>query len=134
MSPGASIRQSIDTVRSVVRFGPVETEYRDAAGNVLALSDTITLDTAAPAGTMALNAGASYTTTRNVSIDSAVTGATEMRKRNLGGGGNWGSWTEYADATAHQVSNHQRTRCARWRGCTASSTPAVGARPDGSQL
>ena len=72
---------------------------------MLALSDTITLDTVAPSGTMALNADAAYTTSRDVTVDSAVTGAVEMRKRNIGGAGNWGTWTAYGSSVAHQVSS-----------------------------
>ena len=46
--------------------------------------DTITLDTAAPSGTIAINGGAAYATSPNVTLNSDVTGATEMRFSNDG--------------------------------------------------
>ena len=54
------------------------------AGNILLLSDAITLLTAGPQGTMTINADAAYTSATDVTIDSAVTGATEMRFSNDG--------------------------------------------------
>jgi uncharacterized membrane protein YhfC len=45
-------------------------------------------------GTMRLNSGAAYANTTSVTIDSAVTGATQMRFRDSGG--TWSSWESYA--------------------------------------
>ena len=45
-------------------------------------------------GTMRLNNGAAYANTTSVTIDSAVTGATQMHFRDSGG--TWSSWESYA--------------------------------------
>jgi len=80
----------------------VEAEYRDAAGNVLALSDAITLDTAAPEGTMTLDSDASVTGTRSVTVGSDVVEAADMRVRNAAG--TWSAWTPYVATAPHQLS------------------------------
>ena len=78
----------------------VEAEYRDVAGNVLALSDDITLDTTAPSGAMQIDSGAAYTNKLSVTANSSVTGASEMRFKAYDGA-HWvyTPWTSYA-ATA----------------------------------
>ena len=63
----------------------VYAEYRDAAGNVLATSDTIALDTAGPTGTMSINGGArTRPSAQRHASNSDVTGATQMRFSNDG--------------------------------------------------
>jgi hypothetical protein len=96
----ASVAQSLQKSDGLKH---VEVQYSDAAGNILDLTGTITLDTVAPTGTMSINNGAAYTTTSAVTINSDVTGATLMRKRNLDGGGNWGNWTAYSASVAHSL-------------------------------
>jgi hypothetical protein len=78
----------------------VEAEYRDVAGNVLALSDDIILDTTAPSGTMQIDSGATYTNTTDVTVGNSVSGASEMRFKTYNGS-SWvyTPWTSYA-ATA----------------------------------
>ncbi len=80
----------------------VYVQFQDSQGNISTFFDTIAFD-APPVGTMSLNAGASYTTTRAVTVDSAVSGAVEMRKRNTDGGGNWGDWTAYSASVSHTI-------------------------------
>jgi hypothetical protein len=70
----------------------VHTWYRDAVGNVAngAESDTITLDTTAPAGTVSINSGAAYTTSTSVTLsfspnDGAGTGVTHHCTRTTPG-------------------------------------------------
>ena len=73
----------------------VEAEFRDAAGNTTARSDSITLQIGSgPAGSFALDGDAAYTDITAATIDSAATGATDMRFRDSGG--NWTSWETYA--------------------------------------
>lgn len=76
----------------------VEAEYRNALGNLLARSDSIVLDTVAPAvSSFTVNGGDAYTTTVNVTLNSSVTGAATMRFRN-GGSSTWSSWYDYSTA------------------------------------
>ncbi|RJQ52684.1 MAG: hypothetical protein C4521_09665, partial [Actinobacteria bacterium] len=79
----------------------VEAEYRDGEGNTVSLSDDILLDTSPPVGTMAIAGGANHTSTTEVSIDSAVTGASQMRLRNSGEA--WGSWIPYSQSVSHSL-------------------------------
>jgi LmbE family N-acetylglucosaminyl deacetylase len=73
----------------------VSAEYRDAAGNVLTdVSDTITLDTGMPIGTMAINGGAEYTNSAAVTITNNISDATQMRFQD--GSGSWSGWETYA--------------------------------------
>jgi len=81
----------------------IEAEYRDAAGLTLALSETITVDTLAPAGTMSIDDGATYATVAGVTIGSDVTGATEMRVRELDGV--WSDWAPYDASLAFALSS-----------------------------
>lgn len=72
-------------------------QYKDDAGNTLTLTDTIILDTAAPAGTFTLNGGASSTTTTAVTANMSVTGAATM---SFDTGSGFGAWLPYASTTA----------------------------------
>jgi len=78
----------------------VRAEYKDLSDNVLSLSDTITLDTVAPTGTMRVNNNDLYTNDTVVTINSSVTdalsGVTEMRVNP--GSGIYGSWVPYTPA------------------------------------
>ena len=73
----------------------------DAAGNLeAARSLTVKIDTTAPSGNFALNAGAATTASRSVSGDSAVSdahGPLEMRF-SLNAKASWSSWEAYAAA------------------------------------
>ncbi|WP_419876009.1 Ig-like domain-containing protein [Candidatus Pristimantibacillus sp. PTI5] len=77
-------------------------QLRDGAGNATAnsFSDTITLDTAAPAGTLNINNGKATTAEANVNLDITSTDAAgvngiEMRFSNDGS-----SWTDWETAAA----------------------------------
>jgi len=76
----------------------VNVQYRDVAGNVLTLSDTIVLDGTAPTGTMSINNGAAYAATLAVTINSAMTdspsGLHQMRFSN--DNTSWSTWEAYA--------------------------------------
>jgi len=55
-------------------------------------------DTTPPISTMSINAAAVITNTTAVTINSAVTGATQMRFMNAGG--TWSAWLPYASTKA----------------------------------
>jgi hypothetical protein len=63
----------------------VEAECRDAAQNVTSFFDSIELDMTPPEGTMVINGGDVWTASRDVTLDSTVTGATRMHFREEGG-------------------------------------------------
>ncbi|MCE5204311.1 MAG: cell wall-binding repeat-containing protein [Actinomycetia bacterium] len=72
---------------------------RDGAGNWgPAMHRTIRIDGTAPAGTMSINAGASYTTSRDVTVTSSVSDAnTVVMRHSADGGVTWPSeWQPYA--------------------------------------
>jgi hypothetical protein len=77
----------------------VHAEFRDRAGNIASMSDTIVLDSEAPTGTMVINRGAATTNNIAVTLDSTVTdslsGMITMRWSN-NAGGTWSSWVSYA--------------------------------------
>jgi hypothetical protein len=81
----------------------VYVQYMDNAGNVSSTANgSIVLDTAAPSGTMALNGAAATTTSRDVSVDSAVSdsGSGLSRMRIDPGTGAYGDWiTPYVAST-----------------------------------
>ena len=79
----------------------VNAEYRDAAGNVLATSDTITLDTAGPTGSMAINGGATYTKSATVLLTLSAADATQMQFSN--DGTSWSSPVPYATSYAYSL-------------------------------
>jgi hypothetical protein len=76
----------------------VYVQYRDGAGNVSTRTDTITLDTAPPSGSIAINGGAAQTTstlvTLTLSATDSLTGVSRMRFSNTGT--SWGAWETYA--------------------------------------
>ncbi len=76
----------------------VAVQYRDTAGNVTTLTDTIVLDTSPPTGTMSVNSGAAYTNlvaaTVNSTVNDALSGVTQMSIDP--GTGSYGAWVTYA--------------------------------------
>ncbi len=80
----------------------VRVQYRDVIGNVLTLTDTIVLDTTAPTGSVAVNNGATWTTSTSASVNSTVTdsgtGLSQMRVDP--GSGTFGSWIAYSATSA----------------------------------
>lgn len=60
-----------------------QAEFRDVAGNVLALSDTVTLDTEAPTGSLVIESGdPEFVNSPEVTVIIDVSGAVEYRLRN----------------------------------------------------
>lgn len=94
----------------------VRAEYRDAAGNVRALTDTINLFT----GKNKLNAGATYTISRYATLSSQVGSAVAMR---IDTGGGYGAWVPYSTdkKVVLPFSNGSRT-------VTAQYSDAAGAQ------
>jgi len=78
----------------------VRAEYKDVAGNTRALSDTITLDTTGPTGTMVVEGDAATTVSLGVTVDSdmsdAGSGVVDMRVDP--GTGSFGEWVDYEPA------------------------------------
>ena len=60
----------------------VYVQFRDSAGNLAFANSGITLDTAAPAGSMAINGGAAKTASINVTLNLAINGSSQMRFSN----------------------------------------------------
>ncbi len=85
-------------------------QYADLAGNVSrTITATILLDTtAAPSGTFAIKSGDTYTNSAAVTLDSAVTGATEMRFRNQDEP--WAGWETYAATTSWTLATGDGTK------------------------
>ncbi len=73
----------------------VRAQYRSGTGLTRTLSRTIVLDTAAPAGSMALAGGVTWTATRTVTVDSLVTDLSSMEMR-VDQGDGYSAWTPYA--------------------------------------
>jgi len=80
----------------------VRSEYRDGAGNVVSKTDTITLDTAAPSGTMVIANDAPSTAVLSVNVNSSMTDAVSGMKqmRVDPGTGTYGAWVTYAPTYA----------------------------------
>lgn len=81
----------------------VYVQYSDNAGNASgSYSDSITLDTAPPTGSVSINAGATYATspsvTLNLSASDSLSGVSQMRTQNSGG--SWTAWEPYATSKA----------------------------------
>lgn len=73
----------------------VYVRYRDISGNWSApVSDTVTLDTSAPTGTVSIEGGAEYTSSTSVVLTLSSADAAEMRLQNDGGA--WTAWEAYA--------------------------------------
>ncbi|WP_176560260.1 S-layer homology domain-containing protein [Brevibacillus dissolubilis] len=86
-----TLQSGADGVRTVT------VELQDAAGNIGQTSDTIIMDTIAPAGSVTINGGASHTNSATVSLDLAGTdanGTVQMRFSNEGG--TWSGWENFA--------------------------------------
>jgi subtilisin family serine protease len=107
----------------------VRAEYRDAAGNTLALQTYIyvhdlslppgpvptstpvpTPTVVVPQGTLSLASGAEWTTTRTVSVDSSVSGAAEMRVDAGEGFGPWQPFAAHTTATMSAWDGNRRIR------------------------
>ncbi|WP_164744463.1 S-layer homology domain-containing protein [Paenibacillus xylaniclasticus] len=75
----------------------VSAQLKDAAGNIRTVSDTITLDTTAPTGTITINGGASDTNSLTAALTLTSDGtADQMRFSN--DGSTWSAWEAYGAA------------------------------------
>ena len=82
----------------------VDAQFRDAADNVLSLSQSIALDTTAPTGTVSINGGVAYTNstaaTLTVSAADSGSGVAKMRFSNDSTTLSAKPWTNYATSTS----------------------------------
>ncbi|MDP2232903.1 MAG: hypothetical protein Q8K89_04650, partial [Actinomycetota bacterium] len=86
----------------------------DRAGRVSAIATAVArVDTGAPVGTMRISGGATYSTGRTVSVESTVTGATEMA---IDSGAGYGPWIAYqASVPVTFTADGYRTLAVRYR-------------------
>ncbi len=72
----------------------VYVKFKDVAGNWSApVSDTITVDTSPPTGTISIESGADYAPSSSVTLDVSSTDAAQMQFNNEGGA--WSGWETY---------------------------------------
>jgi hypothetical protein len=114
----------------------VSLQVRDAAGNVsTTATDTISLDTAAPTGSLSIAGGASYVATTSVTLtpsasDGSGSGVTDMRFSN--DGSNWSAWETYGSSKSWTLSTGDGTKTvyAQYRDTAAnvssSKTDTIG--------
>ncbi|MBE3039483.1 MAG: hypothetical protein IMZ62_11810, partial [Chloroflexi bacterium] len=87
----------------------VYAQFRDQAQNVSAnATDTISLDTTAPSGSIVINGGAAYTNNRNVTLtlaanDATGSGVADMRLSD--DGTSWDVWTAFATSKPRTVAS-----------------------------
>ena len=91
----------------------VYVKYKDYADNVsIPCTDTITLDTTAPAGSISINEGATYATSRSVNLtlsaSDETSGVSQMRFSN--DGSNWNDWEDYNTSKAWTLSTGDGTK------------------------
>jgi hypothetical protein len=107
----------------------VKAEYRDAAGNVLAVSDSIVLDSTGPSGVMSIDGGATLTNDRAISVDATVTGAVDMAV-SVDGGASFGAFVPYTAHTAATLpsgADGVRTVVVRYRDTLGNTTDIADA-------
>ena len=81
----------------------VYVKYKDVSGNWSApVSDTITLDTAPPSGTIEINDGAPYATSSPVTLTLSAEDATQMQFNNENGA--WSGWEVYGTSKSWPLS------------------------------
>jgi hypothetical protein len=86
----------------------VYARFKDTVGNVSTnATDTITLDTAAPTGSVVIAGGATYATSTSVNLtlgaSDATSGVAQMSFSN--NGANWSAWESYATSKAWTLSS-----------------------------
>jgi hypothetical protein len=93
----------------------VSAQYRDAAGNILELSDGITYDNAAPTGTMSVNNNAATTTSAAVTLNSAMSDpySNVAQMRVDPGTGTFGGWIAYSASYAFTLPAGDGTKTVR---------------------
>ena len=89
-----------------------EAEFADAVGNVAAVSDTIVLDTVAPAGSVLIEGGAAYASSSAVTLTTSATDATSgvVETRFSYDGVNWGSWFPWTATPSWTLVSGEGTR------------------------
>ncbi len=85
-------------------------QVRDAAGNTSAyIYDSIVLDTTYPVlNSFSINAGAVTTTSQTVTLNSNVSGASQMRFQNSSGG--WSGWYTYTTSKSWSITANNGAR------------------------
>ena len=91
----------------------VYVKYQDNAGNVSTpYTDTITLDTTEPTGSVSINDGATYADTTSVTLalsaDDALSGVAQMRFSN--DGSNWSDWESYGTSKSWTLTTGDGTK------------------------
>ena len=91
----------------------VYVKYKDNADNVSTpYTDTITLDTTAPDGSISINDGATYATSQSVNLtlsaDDETSGISQMRFSN--DGSNWSGWESYDTSKSWTLSAGDGTK------------------------
>lgn len=91
----------------------VYVEYRDNAGNIsMPYNDSITLDTTVPEGSIQINNGDSYSSTRNVelvlSASDGLSGVADMRFSN--NASSWSSWENYTNYRSWTLTSGDGTK------------------------
>jgi hypothetical protein len=83
----------------------VYVRFRDPAGNISAIySDSITLDTSLPTGSIAINSGAIYTKSAAVSLKLSATDASGIVSMRFSDDNSaWGPWEKYATAKSYTL-------------------------------
>lgn len=82
----------------------VYVKYKDISGNWSApVSDTITLDTAPPTGTISISGGAAYASSSPVTLTLSSTDSAQMRFNNENGA--WSGWETYNTSKSWPLSN-----------------------------
>jgi len=106
-------------------------QFKDGAGNSsTSQSDTIVLDTAAPSGSITIDAGAQYATMTSVTLTLSATdagsGLSQMRFSN--DGTNWSAWDTYATTKSWTLTSGDGTKTVnaqlKDRAGNASSSPS----------
>jgi len=105
-------------------------QYKDNAGNISdAATDTITLDTVAPAGSILIDGGATYAASTSVNLTlsaaDATSGVAQMRFSN--DNINWSDWVSYATSKVWTLSSGNGIKIvyARFRDVAGNESPPV---------
>jgi len=79
----------------------VDIEFKDAAGNISVLRQSVILDTTPPSGGLSIDGGAAATNATSATLGLTVTDANapiDMRLRDSGG--EWGTWYPFRDSSS----------------------------------
>ena len=108
----------------------VYVKFRDAVGNLSsAVSDTITLDTAPPTGTISINGGATYATSSPVTLTLSSADAAQMQFKNEAGA--WSGWEAYAATKSWPLSTGDGAKTVYAQFKDAAGNVSTGTISDG---